>query len=269
MRTRAPHEVGASRGQAHAPPGPPSEWPTTTSPPPGLGAGPSSSSRAAATAAAYWSDPHGSGGGGVAPKPGRSGARVGRAPPGAAGPGRRRSRRGCGASRGGRPRRWGLLTPGLAVQRPTGERAQHPGEATSEAEPSRPSPGAAHPPDTVAAVPSSTMSVAGPAALLHGLTAGAAGSRHVAGHPAVRPRRGRVGQDDGAGPPGGAPHPRRLGRGRAHPGGDLHPQGVARAPAAAHPSRGDRTGSRPAPSTRSPSPSSAGTGPTGTTPVRR
>ena len=44
--------------------------------------------------------------------------------------------------------------------------------------------------------------------------------------------RGRVGQDPGAHPPGGPPHPGRLGRRRPHRSVHLHPQGGPRAPRA-------------------------------------
>ena len=84
------------------------------------------------------------------------------------------------------------------------------------------------------------------------------------GRPAVRARRGGVGQDDGPGPTGGPTHPRRLGPARAHPGRDLHPEGVARAPPAPRPARGARAACRPGPSTPWPSPSCAATGRTGT-----
>ncbi len=53
---------------------------------------------------------------------------------------------------------------------PTGERPQHPGEATAEEIGRPPSPGPSHPPGTVATVPSSTSRVTGSSELLRGLT---------------------------------------------------------------------------------------------------
>ena len=135
---------------------PPSEWPTTTSPAPG--SPPRGSSSRRATAAAYSTDPHGSGGAGVAPKPGRSGARVGSgAAVGAGGGPEGGGEVGVGpAPPVQRHHGRGTLAPGLAVQRPTGERPQHLGEATSEVPRLRPIPRRRlHPADTVASVPSS------------------------------------------------------------------------------------------------------------------
>ena len=147
---------------------PPSECPTTTSP--AARALPRSSSRRA-TAAAYSADPHGLGGGRGGTEAREVGGHGGKGPLGArAGP-REGGEVGMGAAPSvERDHRRGPLSPRLAVQRPTGERPQHPGRLPPGAPGPRPSPAPIHPADTVASVPSSTSRVAGSSELLHGLT---------------------------------------------------------------------------------------------------
>ncbi len=259
---------GRARARAGPPPGAPppdrrASGRRRTSPGPAV---PTPPRAVGATAAAYSTDPQGSVGAGVAPKPGRSGATVAqRGPAGGAGRGPRGGEVGVGpAPSVERHHDRGPVAPGLAVQRPTGERPQHPGEATPEVRGPRPIPRGATPRRygrLGAQLHAPRRRLVGAAARSH---RGPAAGRDVLGHPAVRPRRGGLGQDDGPGPAGGTANPRRVGPGRALPGGDLHPQGLAGAARPAASGSGSPERSRRGRSTPWPSPSCAATGPTET-----
>ncbi len=232
---------------------PPREWPRTTTGRPG----PPSSSRGIEGRRVVRRPPRRWGGRGSIRSRGGPGASVGSGPPGASGPTT------AAKSAWVRPQPWRTRTsgvagpPDLAEECPTGERLQHRGEATGRARRPGPIPPGVTPHRYV---PSrgrrpEHRAPAGP-------HRAPARGRHLGGRPPLRPGRGRVGQDDRPHPAGGPPPLRRVGRGRAHPGGDLHPQGLPGAPGPALALSTSPGRSGPAPSTPPPTPSSAGTGPT-------
>ena len=128
VSTRAPTSSGRAAARAHGDPAP-ERVAHDHGTGPGPGAPPTSSSRAprpprtrpipTALAGAGWRR-----------NPGGRGPGWARGPRAPSGPTRGRSRRGYGAIRGAPATTGGPFSPRLAVQRPTGERPQHPGEAT-------------------------------------------------------------------------------------------------------------------------------------------
>ena len=198
---------------------------------------------------AYSSEPHGSGGGGRGPEAeqvearrrqrARAGLAVGRRRRGA------KSMVGRAASRGGRAP---CGTPAPRLRR-TGDRRRttsapaHPTDSLSARRGDHRGPGGGRcltsgPPAT--AVRSDAFDAG------HGRPhRGPAPGRRLARRGALHHGRGRVGQDPGADPAGGPPHPGRVGRGRPHRRLHLHPQGRPRAPRPARDATASRSPRRP------------------------
>ena len=237
-RAGAPRSAPSARsGRAPARPSrtatrPPKECPTTTT----RSARTPGSSNRGSSWRAYSSVPQGSGGGGVAPNPDRSGPTALTASAAIVGPSKTPEKSCVGAppavegENRGDPR-----PPSPAEQATAGERLQHrhtlpiasasrgtTGAGGDRVDPSRPA---------AAATPSSgpwpTSPVPAPG-----------GGLAIRG--ALHRRRRRIGQDPGPHPAGGPAYPGRLGRRRPHRDLHVHPQGRPRAAPAAPPLRRDR-----------------------------